>query len=345
MASEQLRVTVGEAVGEHSARVLAAVGDSKQVDGVTADDVRLRVAEHPLGGRVELDHLARRVQRDDAVERGFDHGLVARDHGLERRDLDRALDRQRRVRGKSVEHVQLLVVRASPRDRLVDGDDPVAPAAGALERHEDRVVGVPGLARRVAGRIGRLDVRRDVGLDVDRPVERARRDVVDAAPQERRVQQRHPARPRSDLPEQHLARFIAAVDGADPVVVGLGPVEVDDDGLEPERLRDGPRDRLHHLVESRLAPDGAGHVQQAVEVRERRRRGVVNGNGTGSRGYVQRPAARRHLPRIGQNLPLLDRFSPLISQTDEGASRSESRKAWPSGGRASARARGPGRRR
>ena len=314
VAPEQLRVTVGEAVGQHPARVFAAIGDGQQVDGVAADYVRPRVAEHPLGGRVELDHLARRVERDDAVQRSFDHGLVARDHRLEGRDSKRALDRQRGVRRKRVEHVQLLVIRAPTRNRLVDGDDPVAPAAGALERHEDRVVGVPGFAGRLGGRVRRVGVRRHVGLDVDRPVERTRRYVVDAAPQERRVEQRHPARPRRDLSKQHLARLVAAVDGADPVVVGLGPVQVDDDGLEPERLGHRARDGLHHLVESRLAPDRAGYVQQAMEVRERRRRGVANGNGTRPGGYVQRPAARRHPPPIGRNPGALDRLRPEAEQ-------------------------------
>ena len=124
----------------------AILGRHQQIGDLAAQHVIGQVVEGALGGRVELDDAILLVDGDHAVQRPGDHRAVARQRGLERGHLARALDGQGCVGREGAQHHQLLIVGAPPGERLVDRDDPVRAPAGAFERREQRVVGVPALA-------------------------------------------------------------------------------------------------------------------------------------------------------------------------------------------------------
>ena len=102
------------------------------------------------------------------------------------------------------------------------------------------------------------------------PVELALRHEVRAALQEPLVEQRLPVATWLHLAEQRLARLVAAVDGRDDEVVPFAAVEVDHDRAEPERVRDGPRDRREELRKLLARADEARDFEQAAEPREDR---------------------------------------------------------------------------
>ncbi len=82
------------------------------------------------------------------------------------------------------------------------------------------------------------------------PVELAGAHDVGAAPRETVDEQALPVGEVANLAEQLLLRGVAPVHRRHAEVVPRGPVEIDDDGLVPERLGDRPRDRGQELERS-----------------------------------------------------------------------------------------------
>src|SRR5205807_3691208 len=159
-------------------------------------------------------------------------------------------------------HLELLVVRAQSAARLADREDGEHPGLRVLKRDEELVLRVPGIRF-----VGRLDIRHVARADVRRPVERAVRDQVGAAAPVRVGQQLLPAVPLVRAAEKGLTRLVAAVDVRDAEVVEFGPVEVEHDGLELERLGDALHDRRQRALEIPLAADHARHLEQRLHAR------------------------------------------------------------------------------
>src|SRR5439155_17529676 len=80
-------------------------------------------------------------------------------------------------------------------------------------------------------------------------------------------QQPLPAAPLVGATEQRVTRLRAAVHIRDAEVVELRAVEVEDDGLELERLGNGLHDRRERALEVPLTADHARHLEQRLDAR------------------------------------------------------------------------------
>ena len=128
----------------------------------------------------------------------------------------------------------------------------------------------------------------DVALPVERPV----RDQVGAAALEALVEERRPGGPVERVAEQRPAGVVGAVHRRHLEVVPGGPVEVDDDGVEPERRRDRIRDRLEQGRLLGLVPDEPGDLQEAAKAVDGRRvlgHGATRRIGQAGAGVKGRP--------------------------------------------------------
>ena len=81
------------------------------------------------------------------------------------------------------------------------------------------------------------------------------------------MEQRLPAVPVVDLAEERLPNERAAVDRLDVEVVPLGPVDVEDDRLESERLGDCARDRVQDGTDVGAASHCPADCEQALQGR------------------------------------------------------------------------------
>ena len=176
--------------------------------------------------------------------------------------LLRGLDRDGRVCSGRAQHLELLVVRTQAAARLADGEDREHAPLRVLQRHKELVLGVPGVGLPRRFHVGHVAL-----ADVDAPVERAVRDQEGAAAAVLLRQELLPAAPFVGAAKQCVARLRAAVDVGDAEVVELASIEVEDDGLELERLGNGLDDRRERTLEVALAADHAGHLEQRLDAR------------------------------------------------------------------------------
>ena len=139
-----------------------------------------------------------------------------------------------------------------------------------MERHEDLVLRPP----RVGG-VDRLDVGDDPLAGLLVPVDLAVVDEVRPAVAEALGEHRLPVLPRVRGAEQRGAQRLVAVDGADDEVVPRLAIEVDDDGVEAERLRDRGGDRLERARQLVGALDRARGVELRVQSGEGRERAAL----------------------------------------------------------------------
>src|SRR5207248_10815694 len=82
-----------------------------------------------------------------------------------------------------------------------------------------------------------------------------------------RVEQRLQAVPVVDLAEQRLPDERAAVNRLEVEVVPLGPIDVEDDRLESERLGDCARDRVEDGTDVGPASHGPADRKQTLQGR------------------------------------------------------------------------------
>ena len=101
--------------------------------------------------------------------------------------------------GERNEQVEFVVGRKAPGGGLVDGDHSEEDSAAVPHRHEQRVLGIPGVGMRLPL------ARRRVARAERVPVDRAVRDVVRAAPLEPLVEQDGKMRPFPRGAEQCVA--------------------------------------------------------------------------------------------------------------------------------------------
>ena len=217
----------------------------------------------PLAGRLE-DRLDRRRLGEP---RRHLQELAKREPVMGGRGLLlEALEGEGDVVGDRHEHLQLLVRRARARVGLTDRQDPQHVPVGVEHRHEQLVVGVPrvGVGARLPG--GDVPLA-DVALPVERPV----RDQIGAAALEPLVEERSPRGPVEGVAEERPACVVGAVHRRHLEVVPRGTVEVDDDGVEPERRRDRIRDGLEQGRLLGPFPDEPGDLQEAAKAVDGRR--------------------------------------------------------------------------
>ena len=238
----------------------------------------VRLVQKLDGDLVESECLRDRLA-DEVKQLARVPGLVQarrhREQALERlairlcvRRLLRRLHDDRRVLGDRDEDVDLVAARLPARDRLVDGEDAEELAVGGAQRREERVVRMPGV---------RVVAHRQVGRErlVLAPVELAGGDEVGAALQEPLVEQRLPVGRLPNLPEERLARLVAAEHGRDDEVVPLAPIEVDHDRAEGERIGCSAGDRREELRELFTGSHEARYLEEAAQPREDRRLPLV----------------------------------------------------------------------
>ena len=226
------------------------------------DELDGHALEPERGADALADREQQAVDRDLLVEVGrhaqhvLERLAVAGGHG----GALGVLDGLGGVVGQRREHAQVLVGGPAAAHGLVDGHDPEDLAVAAAQRHEERVLGVPGV--RVVGGQHVRDVadRRVLG-----PVELVPGQQEAAVALEVGVEQRAPLRPRARLAQQRLAPLLGAVHGLDPEVVPRRAVDADDDGAEPEGLRDGRADGRQKRVEVVGAACQSSHLEQAGE--------------------------------------------------------------------------------
>ena len=118
-------------------------------------------------------------------------------------------------------------------------EDPEHLARGRAQRHEQRVLGVPGVRA-----LERAHLRHVGEQAVLAPVEGVVLDEVRAAALEARVEQRRPVLPAGRLAEQDAARLVGAVHDDGLEVVPRRAVQVDDGRPEAEAASGGPGDLL-----------------------------------------------------------------------------------------------------
>src|SRR5439155_20765167 len=152
--------------------------------------------------------------------------------------LLRGLDCDGGVSRERHEDVELLLRWTPSAPRLTDGEDREHATLRILERHEQLVLGVPRF--RV---VRRFELRDITGARVLAPVEGAVRDQIRAAPVVTLDEEWPPATPLVCTPEERLLGGRTAVDVRDTEVVELPTVEIEDHGLELQRLGDAPHDR------------------------------------------------------------------------------------------------------
>jgi len=174
--------------------------------------------------------------------------------------LLRALECQSHVLGQRHQHLQLRVGGTQPRHGLVHRKDPQQVPVVSGQRHEQRILGVPGV-----GIIADRDVRGD-RQHVVLPVVLPSGYEVDAAALEPVIQQRRPRVPAAAGAEQLLDRLLVVVAHRGHLEVIPGrPVEVDHDRLVAERVGDGAGDRVQHLGQRLVIAHHAGNVQEAAQ--------------------------------------------------------------------------------
>ena len=189
---------------------------------------------------------------------------------LERRPVARAdggllgaLERQSGVLGHRHQHVQLVVARPHPRDRLVHRQD---------SRADGRRSGAAAPAAHPRGAMPRRprwpSPRARTSWARARSSRTCRGAPDSAAMQEPVVEHGAPDVPSAGVTQQRLAGQLRAVNGGRAEVVLLGPVEVNGDGAEAERLGGGSCDRRQEVIELIVASDEPGHLQQASQTRE-----------------------------------------------------------------------------
>ena len=201
--------------------------------------------------------VSRADDREDVLERR------AVPRGL--REVQRVLDGLGGVGGEGGEHPQLLV-GGSPSGRgLVDREEAQQTAQVVAQGDEERVLGVPRL--RVVDGLELRDVARRLVLG---PVELVPGQEEAAVALEGRVQQRRPLLQRPARAQQRVTGVVGAVDGRDQEVVEGGPVERDDDGAEPHRVRDRRGHRREQAVEVVALAHEATGLQEAGEARDGR---------------------------------------------------------------------------
>ena len=111
----------------------------------------------------------------------------------------------------------------------------------------------------------RLAVWDEANARVRRPVEAVVWNEVRPGAQEPRMKERLPAVPVIDLAEQRLAHGRAAEHGLHVEVVPFGPVDVEDDGLEAERLGHRAGDRVEDGADVGTAAHRAADLEQALQ--------------------------------------------------------------------------------
>jgi hypothetical protein len=219
-----------------------------------------RVADALTDGREHLRARAARRQLGRHAQQVLDRGAVAGGLGGELAVLDHA-GGDRRDGGHDLERT---VGGAAAVDRVVEREEGERAPVGRGQRHEQRVVGVPGVrpdgpgGARHPGNAGagevELVVRYQVGVVaaealVEQPGELLGVDV---------------------LAHQRLARLgVVALDHHDLVVVPGRAVDVHNHGQEAERLGDRGRDLVEQALEIVARADDRGHVQQCAQARER----------------------------------------------------------------------------
>jgi hypothetical protein len=173
------------------------------------------------------------------------------------------LDRLGGVRGQRGEDGEVVVGRAQPRVRLVDGHDAEHVPLAVAQGDEEGVLGVPGV-----GAVGHLDVGHEGDARIEGPVELVPGQQEAAVRLEVQVEERLPVAPRALAAEQRLAALGRAVDGLDAEVVPGRPVERDDDGPVAHGLADRGGDRGQQGVEVLLAAYEPGDLEQTGEPRD-----------------------------------------------------------------------------
>ena len=122
-------------------------GGHDQLRQLGADRLARRVPEHPLGGRVELEHAAAVVDRDHAVERRREHGglaRLARAHRAAGAQARGEVADQRPHRAQELEQARV-------RLALGAGEELDHPHAFPAAEHRERHAAVqPGALRRLA---------------------------------------------------------------------------------------------------------------------------------------------------------------------------------------------------
>ena len=161
------------------------------------------------------------------------------------------------------EHREVVVGRPAPGDGLVDRHDAEHVPLAVAQRHEERVLGVPGV-----GAVGHLEVGDEGDRLVPGPVELVPGQQEAAVALEAQVEERLPLRPGARAPEQRVAALVGAVDGLDAEVVPGRPVERDDDGAVAHGLGHGGGDRGQQRVEVVLAAHEPRDLEQAGEPRD-----------------------------------------------------------------------------
>ena len=219
------------------------------------------VAEHQLGGGIELEDPPAAVERDHGVERGLDHRPLAGQGVLQVGELIAALDRLRRMGGDADEHVQELVVGAAGPTR---GRRPRSCLGAVRRRRRVRRTARHRRARQTARRSPAGALARTSLLSLSQSSPSA---GMKNAPRHRNRGSSiavHVSAARH-VTEQ-LARPLAPEYGSDLVFVGLGPVQVDHDRAEAERLGHDLGDRAQELGQLASAAHQSGELQQATQM-------------------------------------------------------------------------------
>ena len=150
-----------------------------------------------------------------------------------------------------------------PGDRLVDGHDAEHVALAVAQRHEERVLGMPGV-----GAVGHLDVGHEGDARVEGPVELVPGQQEAAVRLEAQVEERLQSLHVRSRPSSASRPSARAVDGLDAEVVPGRAVERDDDGPVAHGLADGGGDRGQQRVEVLLAAHEPRDLEQAGEPRD-----------------------------------------------------------------------------
>ena len=219
-----------------------------------------RVADAVADGLEDLVRLLRLGQARGDLEDALEHALVLDVVG----PVLRHTKRERRVARDRHQGVELLVRGAVPGLGLVDRDHTDQKSLGVAQRHEQGVLGRPGV--RV---LAHLDAR-DVAVHAEAfPVEFAARHEVRAAALEALVEQRHPGLARRALAHELRDRVLRPDRGGGEHVVEGRPVHVHDHGAIAEQLGDRAADVLEHVLEVIVVADIRGALEHGAEARDR----------------------------------------------------------------------------
>ena len=103
---------------------VAIVWLEQQLGEVLADNLLAAIAEHKLGGRIELEQPSSGVERDDGIVQGGDQRPVTSQRFAQQDQPAAALDRRGHVAGHRSQEIEELVIRTPAAGRLVERDDP-----------------------------------------------------------------------------------------------------------------------------------------------------------------------------------------------------------------------------